>query len=106
MSPLKFTAVVGALALLSKASAHGIVSGIVANGVWQSGYDPSFKYSNPPPVVAGWSIPQDSDRGFVSDSTPPDIICHKSATPGGSYVSVAAGDSIELQWTVWPDSHH
>jgi hypothetical protein len=106
MSSLKLTTTFGALALLSKVSAHGIVSGIVANGAWQSGYDPSFQYSNPPPVVAGWSIPQVSDRGFVSDYTSPDIICHKGATPGGSYVSVAAGDSIELQWTVWPDSHH
>ncbi|KIW64142.1 hypothetical protein PV04_09097 [Phialophora macrospora] len=106
MSSLRFTVTFGALALLSKVSAHGIVSGIVANGAWQSGYDPSFQYSNPPPVVAGWSIPQVSDRGFVSDYTSPDIICHKGATPGGSYVSVAAGDSIELQWTVWPDSHH
>ncbi|ETI21170.1 hypothetical protein G647_07514 [Cladophialophora carrionii CBS 160.54] len=106
MTSFKLTATFGTLALLSRVSAHGIVSGIVANGAWQSGYDPSFQYSNPPPVVAGWSIPQVSDRGFVSDYTSPDIICHKGATPGGSYVSVAAGDSIELQWTEWPESHH
>ncbi|EXJ55612.1 murein transglycosylase [Cladophialophora yegresii CBS 114405] len=106
MSFSKLTATFGTLALLSSVSAHGIVSGIVANGAWQSGYDPSFQYSNPPPVVAGWSMPQVSDRGFVSDYTSPDIICHRGATPGGSYVSVAAGDSIELQWTEWPESHH
>ncbi|KAJ9602809.1 hypothetical protein H2200_012589 [Cladophialophora chaetospira] len=106
MSSLKYAATISALALLSKVSAHGIVSGIVANGAWQSGYDPSFVYQNPPPVVAGWSIPTDSDRGFVSDYTSADIICHKGAIPGGSYVQVAAGDSIDLQWTVWPESHH
>jgi lytic cellulose monooxygenase (C1-hydroxylating) len=106
MSSIRYAAVVGAVALLSKVNAHGIVSGIVANGEWQSGYDPSFMYSRTPPVVAGWSIPEDQDRGFVSDYTSPDIICHKGATPGGAYVNVAAGDSIELQWTVWPESHH
>ncbi|KIW21110.1 hypothetical protein PV08_01689 [Exophiala spinifera] len=106
MSLIRSTTLVGALALVSKVSAHGIVSGIVAGGQWYSGYNPSFKYSNNPPVVAGWSIPDDGDYGFVSDYTSPDIICHKGATPGGAYVSVAAGESLELQWTVWPESHH
>ncbi|EHY59340.1 hypothetical protein HRR83_001386 [Exophiala dermatitidis] len=106
MSLLKTTALLGAASLLSQVSAHGIVQGIVAGGVWYSGYNPSFQYQNPPPVVAGWSIPEDQDRGFVSDYTSPDIICHKGATPGGAYVKVAAGDTVELQWTEWPESHH
>ncbi|KAL6248134.1 hypothetical protein RBB50_004389 [Rhinocladiella similis] len=105
MSLIRSSALVGALALVSKVSAHGIVSGIVAGGQWYSGYNPSFQYQNPPPVVAGWSIPEDKDYGFVSDYNSPDIICHKGATPGGVYVSVAAGDSLELQWSDWPESH-
>ncbi|KAK5528769.1 hypothetical protein LTR23_010950, partial [Exophiala sp. CCFEE 6169] len=103
---IKSTALIGALALISKVSAHGIVQGIVAGGKWYSGYSPSFQYQNPPPVVAGWSTPENEDTGFVSDYTSPDIICHKGATPGGAYVTVAAGDTVELQWTVWPESHH
>ncbi|EXJ94430.1 endoglucanase [Capronia coronata CBS 617.96] len=105
MSLIKSTALLGALALISKVSAHGTVQGIVAGGVWYSGYSPLFQYQYPPPVVAGWSIPEDINNGFVSDYTSPDIICHKGATPGGAYVSVAAGDTVELQWTVWPESH-
>ncbi|KIW39416.1 uncharacterized protein PV06_09187 [Exophiala oligosperma] len=105
MSLVKSTALVGVLGLVSRVSAHGIVSGIVAGGKWYSGYNPSFQYQNPPPVVAGWSIPEDNDYGFVSDYTSPDIICHKGATPGGVYVSVAAGESLELQWSEWPESH-
>ncbi|KIX04284.1 uncharacterized protein Z518_05151 [Rhinocladiella mackenziei CBS 650.93] len=103
---IKSTALFGALSFLSKVSAHGTVQGIVAGGVWYSGYSPSFQFQNPPPVVAGWSAPEDLDNGFVSDYTSPDIICHKGATPGGAYVTVAAGDAVELQWTIWPESHH
>lgn len=106
MSLVKSTALLGALAFASKVSAHGTVQGIVAGGVWYSGYSPSFQYQNPPPVVAGWSAPEDIDNGFVSDYSDPDIICHKGATPGGAYVTVAAGDTVELQWTDWPESHH
>ena len=106
MAALKHTLILSGLALLSKVSAHGIVTGIVADGVYYQGYDPSFQYQHPPPTVAGWSVPEDQDRGFVSDYTSPDIICHKSATPGGSYVTVAAGNAVELQWTQWPESHH
>jgi lytic cellulose monooxygenase (C1-hydroxylating) len=106
MSGIRAITAIAALTLLHHVSAHGVVQGIVANGIYQSGYTPSMQYANPPPIVAGWSIPQDSDLGFVSDYTSPDMICHKGATPGQTYVTVAAGDSIELEWTVWPDSHH
>ena len=49
-------------------------------------------------LLAG-SIPEDSNLGFVSDYSSPDIVCHIGATPGGAYVTVAAGTSVELQWT-------
>ncbi|EXJ84836.1 endoglucanase [Capronia epimyces CBS 606.96] len=106
MSFLKSSALLGALTLVSKVSAHGFVQGIVAGGVWHSGYSPLFQYQHPTPVVAGWSIPEDINNGFVSDYTSPDIICHKGATPGGDYITVAAGDTVELQWTVWQHDHH
>ncbi|TPX16403.1 uncharacterized protein E0L32_004052 [Thyridium curvatum] len=101
----------GALAALTSAAAvaaHGHVSNIVVNGVYYEGYgSDSFPYMPNPPVVAGWTIDA-KDNGFVSPDAfgTPDIICHKSATPGGAHVEVAAGDSISLQWNTWPESHH
>ncbi|OBT53090.1 hypothetical protein VE04_05425 [Pseudogymnoascus sp. 24MN13] len=96
-----------AFALLSSVSAHGTVSGIVVDGKLNTGYSPSFQFSNPPPVVAGWSIPQDLDNGFVGPDKfqNNDIICHVGATNAGTSITVAAGSTVELQWTPWPESH-
>lgn len=98
MSLTRSASILAAAALIAKVSAHGIVQGIVADGVWSSGYIPSFSYDTTPPTVAGWTTTGDGDLGFVNDFTSPDIVCHKSATPGGAYVTVAAGNSVELQW--------
>ena len=108
MSLIKNSALFGTLALLSKVSAHGIVTGVVADGKYFQGYDPSFQYQKSPPEVAGWTAPLTQDRGFVDGSgySSPDIICHKGATPGKGYIQVSAGGKIELQWTEWPVSHH
>lgn len=71
------------------------------------GYSPSFQFANPAPIVIGWASPEDLDNGFVAPSAfaDPDIICHKGATPGQTHAQVVAGESIDLQWTVWPESH-
>lgn len=60
------------------------------------------------PATPGWEIPTDKDHGFLDASKyqSSDIICHEGATPGRSSLTVAAGDSIGLQWTTWPSSHH
>lgn len=73
------------------------------------GYSPSFQFANPEPAVAGWRVPEGLDNGFVSPSaySNPNIICHKSASnPLGAPIPVVAGQSLELQWTPWPESHH
>ena len=59
-------------------------------------------------TVAGWSSPQDISRGFVDPNnfSTPEIVCHIGATPGGAYATVAAGETVQLQWTEWPVSHH
>jgi cellulase len=96
------------LALIGTAAAHGHITGIVHNGVLFEGYNPqSFPYMSPPPAVAGWSADQ-MDNGFVSPDAygTADIICHRSATNAKAHIQVAAGDSITLQWTEWPESHH
>lgn len=106
MSLLQTAALVGSLA--ASVSAHGYVQGIVAAGTFYTGYSPSFQYASPPPTVIGWSDPEDLSNGFIDPSnyTTPEIICHLGATPGGTSAPVAAGDTVELQWTPWPDSHH
>ncbi|ORY17986.1 putative endoglucanase, partial [Clohesyomyces aquaticus] len=95
-------------ALVSATSAHGHVSGIVADGTFYPGYDPSFQYQATPPKVVGWSCPGCLDNGFVSPDmyTTSNIACHKNATAGQASAKVAAGGTVELQWTPWPTSHH
>lgn len=94
--------------LVASASAHGYVQGIVAGGVYYSGYLPNFHYRNPVPIVVGWSDPDNIENGYISPSSysDPDIACHLSATPGGLAAKVSAGSTVELQWNKWPDSHH
>lgn len=94
---------------ITSISAHGYVQGIlVAGKTYYSGYHPNFQYRNPIPIVAGWSDPEDISNGYISPSSysHPDIICHLSATPGGTAVQVSAGSTLDLQWTTWPHSHH
>ncbi|KAF2180219.1 lytic polysaccharide monooxygenase [Zopfia rhizophila CBS 207.26] len=103
---IQAAALLGALATTVKA--HGHVTGVVADGTYYQGYDPSFQYQQTPPKVVGWSCPQCLDNGFVD---PPmysnsNIACHKSATAGQAVAKVAAGGTVELQWTEWPESHH
>lgn len=106
MSLLRTTALLASLA--TTISAHGYVQGIVAGGTYYTGYNPSFQYQDPAPVVIGWSDPEDLSNGYIAPNaySDPDIICHLDATPAGTSAKVAAGDVVELQWTTWPDSHH
>ncbi|RYO78999.1 hypothetical protein DL766_005422 [Monosporascus sp. MC13-8B] len=107
MANFRTSMLVAALASAATVSAHGHVTNVVVNGVSYEGYDPfSFPYMSSPPTVAGWTA-SNTDNGFVEPNSfaDPDIICHKTATPGGAHIQVAAGDSISLQWDTWPESH-
>ena len=100
-------ALVGALSCAATVLAHGHVSGLIHNGVYYQGYESdSFPYDASPPVVFGWTT-NDKDNGFVAPDAfgGPDIICHRNATPAGGHIQVAAGDSLNIQWSTWPDSH-
>ncbi|KAF7908163.1 uncharacterized protein EAF01_003918 [Botrytis porri] len=101
-------AVVAGAAFISGVAAHGRVQGITADGVWYEGYNPAFQYEQVAPVVAGWSDPTDQSNGFIAPDAygTSDIICHLAATNAQGYVNVTAGSEVNLQWTVWPDSHH
>ncbi|TID20048.1 Glycosyl hydrolase family 61 [Venturia nashicola] len=92
----------------SQAVAHGVVSKIIAGTKTYQGYSPDFQYMATPPAVIGWTAPLTQDHGFVPGSSlgDPDIICHKGATNAKLSAEIAAGESVSLQWTTWPDSHH
>jgi hypothetical protein len=94
-------------ALSCHASAHGIVTKIVAGTSTYQGYDPNFQYMPTPPAVIGWTAPQTQDRGPVDGTNlqNPDVICQRGATNAKLSAEVAAGDTVSLQWTAWPESH-
>jgi len=96
------------LASVASVTAHGTVSGIVADGIYYQGYNPSYQYDSVAPVVVGWSIPEDLGNGFIEPSnyTTPEVICHLGATPAQIAAPVKAGGKVEVQWTPWPTSHH
>lgn len=107
MISVKTTTVFGAFALASQVSAHGFVSGVVADGIYYRGYNPSDQYASPVPVTVGWQDPQNLANGPITPSqyATSDIICHLGATPAQAYATVKAGGTVNIQWTVWPDSH-
>lgn len=96
------------LALSSPLNAHGIVTKIVIGTKTYSGYHPDFQYRPTPPAVIGWTAPKTQDTGPVNSDqySNPDIICHRGAKPGAISAPVAAGETVTLQWTAWPESHH
>ncbi|KAL8651497.1 MAG: hypothetical protein Q9210_003216 [Variospora velana] len=108
MSTFKLAAVVAALAGVTAVTAHGMMSSVVAGGKIYPGYEIGFSYSASHPPVVGWDTPGNKDTGFVNPGnfSGPNIICHNDATPAALSVSVAAGGTVELQWTTWPESHH
>ncbi|TVY16394.1 Endoglucanase-4 [Lachnellula arida] len=108
MSFSKISAITGALAFVSRVAAHGTVTGIVADGVYYEGYHASNQYLAVQPVVVGWSTPEDQSNGFIDPNnyTTSEIICHLGATNAQTSATVAAGGSVELQWSAWPSSHH
>ncbi|KGO72747.1 Glycoside hydrolase, family 61 [Penicillium italicum] len=87
---------------------HGFVSGAIVDGTYYGGFIVNtYNYMPEVPPNIGWTE-KATDLGYIDGSgySSPDIICHKEATPGALSAEVKAGDDVELQWTVWPESHH
>ncbi|KAJ5054252.1 uncharacterized protein L3040_000531 [Drepanopeziza brunnea f. sp. 'multigermtubi'] len=95
-----------ALASAAAVSAHGFVKGITVDGVYTTGWLVDYAYNPNPPKSIGWSEAA-LDHGFVpSDKAGhPDIICHLNGTNAELSATVAAGTTIDLHWSGWPDSH-
>ncbi|KAF7908161.1 uncharacterized protein EAF01_003916 [Botrytis porri] len=104
---MSFSKLTAFASMVAAVSAHGYVSGIVAGGTYYTGWLVSNAYQTPQPESIGWAD-TNLDLGFTSPSayTTGDIICAKEATNAALSAKVAAGDSVDFQWTVWPNSHH
>lgn len=96
-----------AAAWAAVAKAHGTVSGFVTDGTWNQGFLLDYYYlvanGGTLPDIAAWYA-EDLDNGFVepNDYGTADISCHINAKPGSLTSSVAAGGTVEFQWTTWP----
>jgi hypothetical protein len=89
-------------------SAHGYVSDASIGGVTYTGYLPySDPYYSTPPERIFRKIP---GNGPVEDVTLIDLQCNgyqgSGSEPAPLTAPIAAGSSISLHWTTWPDSHH
>ncbi|KAH7399771.1 putative endoglucanase-4 [Cadophora sp. MPI-SDFR-AT-0126] len=95
-----------ALASATSVAAHGFVKGVSIDGVYQTGWLVDYAYNPTPPESFGWSETA-LDLGFVSPAAlaDPDIICHLGAKNGALSATVAAGTTMEVFWSGWPDSH-
>jgi cellulase len=114
------------LVIAAQVSAHGYVTGIVAEGKYFMGYTPNFQYMNPKPKVPSWSAggyghggiqpnmfnkvrPFDSflsfaeqrDKSWVNWTGQVDIVCHDNPKPGEAYAEIRAGSTIQVQWSPW-----
>ncbi|KAH6669957.1 glycoside hydrolase family 61 protein [Halenospora varia] len=95
------------LGLVSTVAAHGIITSIVADGVFYQGYNPSYQYITPAPVTVGWKTPGNLQNAFISPSAyaTTDIICHIGALNAQTEAPVKGGSKITFQWNTWPTSH-
>ncbi|KAF9461352.1 glycoside hydrolase family 61 protein F [Collybia nuda] len=102
-----------ALSLLSalvSVRGHGYVQEVTSGSTKYTGYLPyQDPYYNPPPQRIIRKIP---GNGPVTDLASIDVQCNgwsEGGTPGSApapiYATVAAGSSLALNWTAWPDSH-
>lgn len=85
---------------------YGYIIHVVVNGVSYEGpHINSFPYVKYPPLVAAWGT-GNTGNGFPTSGYNSPNICYDNATNSKGCIPVAAGDSISLQWTSWPDTYH
>ncbi|KAF4949930.1 hypothetical protein FGADI_8531 [Fusarium gaditjirri] len=100
-------ATLGAL-FASKVSAHGHVSEVLINDKSYYGHDPTkVPYLTQPESIT-WTNGV-KDNGFVTSTASAlesaDTICHLNATNGHLTADVAAGTTITVRWSDWPEAH-
>ncbi|KAI2622277.1 glycosyl hydrolase family 61-domain-containing protein [Xylaria nigripes] len=99
--------ILAAASYATVARAHGTVSGFVTDGTWNQGFLLDYYYlvknGGEMPDIAAWYA-EDLDNGFVAPDAygTSDINCHINAKPGSITTTVAAGGTVQFQWTTWP----
>ncbi|KAI1850877.1 hypothetical protein JX266_003542 [Neoarthrinium moseri] len=94
-------------AFASTALAHGTVTGFVTDGTYNQGFLLDYYYqkanSGSFPDIAAWYA-ENLDNGFVAPDAygTADINCHKNAENAALTSSVAAGGTVDFQWSTWP----
>ncbi|KAJ9138247.1 Family 61 glycosyl hydrolase [Coniochaeta hoffmannii] len=95
--------VLSAISLVKLTWAHGYVDNATIGGVNYQFYQPySDPYYSTPPQRVSRSIP---GNGPVQDVTLSDLTCNTGAAPAPLHATAAAGSTVTLHWTLWPDSH-
>ncbi|KAI9147252.1 Polysaccharide monooxygenase Cel61a [Paramyrothecium foliicola] len=91
-------------------AAHGIIETASIGGQNYEFYNPyQDPYMSPAPERISRTIP---GNGPVEDVTSADIQCNgwtaggvEGSKPAPLHAKVAAGSTVNLKWTLWPDSH-
>jgi hypothetical protein len=108
MSFFTKAAVIGTFAATTLA--HGIVQSFLTDGTFNQGFLLEYYYmeqnGQTPPTHYGW-YSENLDNGFIDPASysSEDIICHKNSRPAPATAKVAAGGTVDFQWTAWPESH-
>ncbi|KAH7308140.1 glycoside hydrolase [Stachybotrys elegans] len=97
-------------AAVTSVSAHGYVDNATIAGQLYTFYQPySDPYINPPVPRIARSIP---GNGPVENVNLVDLQCNGwsaggqvGSSPAQLHAPVAAGSTVNLRWTLWPDSH-
>ena len=98
------------LSTASLAAAHGYVSQAVIGGQTYEFYNPNTDpYMNPTPQRISRAIP---GNGPVEDVSSIDVECNGysaggqvGSSPAPLHAPAAAGSTVSLTWTTWPESH-
>jgi hypothetical protein len=78
---MSFLRIAAISTFVSAVSAHGVATGIVADGKYHAGWSQNFLYQSTHPDVVGWGVTYE-DTGFVGPDAyaSADIICHKGVS--------------------------
>lgn len=98
------------LACAATAAAHGYVASADIGGTTYEFYNPNTDpYTSPTPERISRPIP---GNGPVEDVTSIDVQCNgytaggvTGSQPAALHATAAAGSTVTLYWTLWPESH-
>lgn len=78
----------------------------ISDKISETGWLVDYAYDSTPPASIGWAEAA-LDLGYVSPAAinGPDIICHLNGTNAALSHTVAAGDTMDVFWSSWPDTH-